>query len=427
MIPGFNVASSALNTYQKAIDTVSRNVANAGREGYHREEIQLSSAPSIERGGLAFGQGVTTANLRRAGDPVLEKRISEATGEFNNAKAYSDALGQVDAMLAEHDTQFSAAQDRLRQATQDVAASPNSMAARETLIAAAQDFSTKANAYSDMLGKQAGMGTGMSADDLKAANDLAKEIATLNKNTQYLGKQSVSLTNDAVIKARELAAKVGGSYEILDNGTVNFKAADGTQMVAGDKATELKPGAGVAQGEVKGNLEANKKIAEFKQFFDSTMQEFATNFNNANSQGKTLSGATGGNIFNIGADGKLSVAAKPGDIAASSSGDPLDNGNANKLVAQLDAKSTQTGTRTLTESYAQFMSKVGNEVKSAASALQTADVSLTTLKKYDQDTYGVDLEQELVKMMEYQRVYEANAKVIQTIDSMLGTLINMKA
>ena len=39
--------------------------------------------------------------------------------------------------------------------------------------------------------------------------------------------------------------------------------------------------------------------------------------------------------------------------------------------------------------------------------------------------YGVDLEKETVKLLEAQRLYEANSKVLQASDGMIGTLLDI--
>jgi flagellar hook-associated protein FlgK len=65
----------------------------------------------------------------------------------------------------------------------------------------------------------------------------------------------------------------------------------------------------------------------------------------------------------------------------------------------------------------------------AAAGVGIIDVKDST-SKYNaasdawQKTYGVDIESETVKLLQAQRLYEANAKVLQASDTMLGTLFN---
>lgn len=82
--------------------------------------------------------------------------------------------------------------------------------------------------------------------------------------------------------------------------------------------------------------------------------------------------------------------------------------------------------------------KFGNEFGSvqaeAAGASNSALIGLryateeytASLNQYS-DTFGVSLTDETVRVMNYQKMYEANAKVFQVADSMLGTLIDMVA
>lgn len=428
MFAALSTGASGLRAHQTAIETTARNIANAGREGYHREEVRLSNGPSIQRGNLAMGTGVRVDAIVRVGNPMLERRIGEATGEVASSRAFAEGLRGVDDALAGQGDAFAGSLDAFRKSTQDVAASPDSLAAREAMVAAAQDLAGKFNALSETLGKHAGMQGGNLETDVADANEMGKMLAGLNKDAAHLGKPSASHTNDSVLLAREIAEKVGGSYEVLDNGMVNFTLPNGSPLVVADKSFEatVEDVAGY-EGVVQGQSSAQAKIAEFKGFFDSMMSEFASSMNATNQAGETLNGDAGGALFSIGADGKMQVVATPEGIAAGQGAGRLDNRNAFELANQIDARTTQGGTETLSASFSQFMAQVGGAVRNANSDLSSAEAGLASLEKYEQDAYGVNLEQEMVKMMHYQRVYEANAKVIQTADSMLGTLINMKA
>lgn len=66
------------------------------------------------------------------------------------------------------------------------------------------------------------------------------------------------------------------------------------------------------------------------------------------------------------------------------------------------------------------------------SMMESADIGATfsgqnmeaTQAAYD-SAYGVDLTDQAIKLQQYQRMYEANAKVVQTADRMLGTLLDI--
>jgi len=51
-------------------------------------------------------------------------------------------------------------------------------------------------------------------------------------------------------------------------------------------------------------------------------------------------------------------------------------------------------------------------------------VTLTQLTRQRESVSGVSTDSEMVNMLKYQRAYQASARVVQTMDDMVGTLIN---
>ena len=45
-----SIASSGVNVYQRALATVSNNIANLGTEGYSRQTTEIAQNPSINTG-----------------------------------------------------------------------------------------------------------------------------------------------------------------------------------------------------------------------------------------------------------------------------------------------------------------------------------------------------------------------------------------
>ena len=74
--------------------------------------------------------------------------------------------------------------------------------------------------------------------------------------------------------------------------------------------------------------------------------------------------------------------------------------------------------------YQQVVNAFGTEVASSR-RLATSQSMLTQQVDGARDQQaGVNLDEEMLKMVEYQRSYEAAARVMTTLDSMLDTLIN---
>ena len=73
---GYSIGLRALLASQRSIDVVGQNLANFATEGYSRQRIELlSAAPFLRVGVGAFGTGVTTGDVERVHDELLEARL----------------------------------------------------------------------------------------------------------------------------------------------------------------------------------------------------------------------------------------------------------------------------------------------------------------------------------------------------------------
>ena len=59
------VASNAVASYQRALCTVSNNIANEATEGYSRQEVVLQANPTGKIGIVYLGIGVTVDRVKR--------------------------------------------------------------------------------------------------------------------------------------------------------------------------------------------------------------------------------------------------------------------------------------------------------------------------------------------------------------------------
>ncbi|KWI25829.1 flagellar hook-associated protein FlgK [Burkholderia stagnalis] len=106
-------------------------------------------------------------------------------------------------------------------------------------------------------------------------------------------------------------------------------------------------------------------------------------------------------------------------------GGTSDGSNALSLAQLVTAKQLGGGTTTLTGAYANYVNGIGNtaaQLKSS-SAAQTAVVGQIT--EAQQQVSGVNQNEEAANLMQYQQLYQANAKVIQTAASLFQTVLGL--
>lgn len=82
-----------------------------------------------------------------------------------------------------------------------------------------------------------------------------------------------------------------------------------------------------------------------------------------------------------------------------------------------------TGT-TINNNYTSAISKLSTKAKGVSSDLTTAETSLTDITNQRTSVSGVSIDEESTNLIEYQHAYQANAKVISTINELLDVVIN---
>ncbi len=100
-----------------------------------------------------------------------------------------------------------------------------------------------------------------------------------------------------------------------------------------------------------------------------------------------------------------------------------DNRNALSLAA-LQTTALANG-QTLTASYASLSAEVGIRANGARSEAEASKQVLEDATRAQQSVAGVNLDEELSKMMSYQQAYQASAKIIQAAQSVFDELLSM--
>lgn len=74
--------------------------------------------------------------------------------------------------------------------------------------------------------------------------------------------------------------------------------------------------------------------------------------------------------------------------------------------------------------YNALIAKLGTESRAAEDALNRQNENLTSLKNLRQSVMGVNLDEEMANMVQFQHAYNAAARTINTMDQMLDVIIN---
>lgn len=115
----------------------------------------------------------------------------------------------------------------------------------------------------------------------------------------------------------------------------------------------------------------------------------------------------------------------PGKFAVSQNGIAVDADNAIALASLANSPLEATGGRSLVEYYERFT----GDMFQASSATQAVNEGFRTFHKslegQQLGVSGVSIDEEAIKLIQHQRVYQAAARMVATINELLGMLVNL--
>lgn len=395
-----SLASSGLRAMQAKLDLHSNNIANAQTPGYRRQEALLRDQ----------AMGGVNAVSKSLFNPVTANRISQLEGLAASTEVKAASLNKLQTTLSATSGDLGTALNSFREAIGSAADRPQDASLRGVVAAQAAGLAAQATdgltqldtQLVDIGQEQAGVRT--------AAADKMKALASLNDDVAQ-SPDNPNLRNSQAQVGKELAELIGGEIKFGLSGQATFSVG-GTTVVSGNSVGAIPADAG---GKLGGLQASSDTVKGFRDLFSKTLDSFSSTFNDINKGGTTTAKAAGSELFSF--DGKaLKFVGSANTLALDTAGGS--NGlNARKML----------GVNTLASDTGNMAASAAAQANSAETEFGSKTATMQSTMQSFNDTEGVNLDQEMIEMKNAQRYYEANAKVIQTQDSMLGTLINMKA
>jgi len=110
---------------------------------------------------------------------------------------------------------------------------------------------------------------------------------------------------------------------------------------------------------------------------------------------------------------------------APNTGGTNDGSNATAMSNLVSNPVLQNGTVTLTSAYANYVNNIGNSASTLQASSTSQSALVTQITSAQQSVSGVNLDEEAANLLQYQQLYQANSKVIQTAESLFQTLIGI--
>ncbi|WP_448070879.1 flagellar hook-associated protein FlgK [Georgenia yuyongxinii] len=473
-----NGALTSLIAQRQALEVAGQNIANVNTPGYTRQRgnlqaIEGSAAASMTSSSTAtLNGGVRVSSVDRLGDIFLEARVRQETSSSAFLDAVAETYSLLESTIAEPGEKGLAAQlDTFFTSWQDVANRPDDPAARAVLLenantlvdriasgyraAASQWESTRAQA-------------GALATDVNTAADAVADLNARIKMITVSGGSPNALIDQRNQVLTQLSGLVGAEARPREDGTVDVMIG-GNALVRGENAnhvevtgasafdtfmtdtatntpnliwTDAKNPVGATSGRLSGLVSVlapedaagtGGPIAELAQAYNDLAKRLGDTVNESHRTGFTLAttsspARTGVEFFTGTTATTLKVnISDVNDVAAAGSGlGALDGSVADAISRDLSMPAID-GTRKAGDVSALWSKRVvdlGVNSRTATQRSTNAEATRAVAEGLLTSQAGVNLDEETINLMAYQRAYEAAARVITSVDEILDTLIN---
>jgi flagellar hook-associated protein 1 FlgK len=423
-LQGLQTALSGLLAEQQALDTAGHNIANVNTEGYSRQTAVLETNTPLaipamvpDGQGGQLGTGVSVADFTRVRNTYLDAQYRAQNAQLSGASTQSEELQQTQSAFNEPSSAGISSQlSAFWSAWSVLANSPSSGPAKESVVSTGEQLSRTLNQLSSQISTVSTQATQQYAS-LTGANgqvqDDAHQIAQLNQQIR-LAEEAHQQPNDLLDRRDLLLDKLSALAQI----TVT-KQPDGTDTVNfGDAAKpliqgatvnwpqELTAAAGGQLGALLGLSGAGGQLASYQTALDGVAETLSSSVNALHTSTPFFSGNTAST---------LAVAVGASEVQTSSSKDPAGNDVA-QAIAALRGTAADQG-------YGALVERLGSDVRVAQDNQTNSQSVLTAISNQRQSVSGVSLDEEMSNLISFQRGYQASARTLTAMDSMLELLI----
>lgn len=447
----FDLTRTALSNDQAALNATANNVANQNTTGYTRKVVSFSAGDSvtISNGSVvSISQpGVKVASLR---DRVLEQRVQQQTQVASASSAQAAALAQVESVFSltgssatAGATQIGTAIDSFFSAATALAAAPSDAATKQGVLSAAGALASSFQSAATQLGQVTAAVAGEIRTSIPQVNALAASIAKLNAQitANSPGVDAGALEDQRQAAIAQLSQYVGLTQVTNESNGISLTTQGGTVLVSGgssnqltavstNSGTTIHDGSGadvsgtIQGGSLGGQLTAqNVTLPGVTASLDAVAYRVGTAVNTINS-----AGVGGGPIFSLpatAAGAAATISLLPGAIVAGAAVGEGSTGNTNALALEDLGTATDASGTTIAGQFAALLSQVGTQSAAVQEASATDTASLAQLTTQRDALSGVSLDDEAASLSQYQRSYQAAAKVLSVLDQLLAAAINI--
>ena len=479
----YNIATTGMYASQASLTTVSTNLSNVNTTGYSRQRVTTAEQSILLSGETSYGSGVSVESVSRLRNGFLDNTYRQANAGTAYLNAKNTVLEDAQALLSEYESSDSSTDGEYGlQATieeffsswEDLTTDPSSQSSRATVVENAVALVEALDEINEQLVEIQEDACARIEDGVDTLNSLAQQVAAANLQILQAvnnGSSANDLTDQRDALLDQMSALSNISVAEESNGMVNVTIG-GVALVQGVSTHTLSVArsngevtiewenldcaANITSGSLKAYLEevdvsavaeitdtgsydfttdSSSYLSTMRQGLNDLLTTIARQINSCLASGEDANGDAGAALF-VATDANKAfslgnIQVNPDiyedadKLAVGATQESEDNTVALAIVAlqETDMFTCEGLEMNLNDYYQSLISWVSTTGDTVSTNYDTQNSLLAQAESSRQSVSSVSQDEELSKMITYQSAYNASARVLSTIDGLIGDLI----
>ena len=322
------VAGNAVAAYQRALGTVSNNIANVATDGYSRQDVNLQANPVSKVGNIYLGTGVIVDGVKRQYDAFTEANLRNSNSDLASQEPMVNYANRVIDVLGGQSTGLTTAIDQFFNSARDLSSDPASTVLRGSFVRDAEGLASRFGELSSQLDMVQSETDQAVQSSVSAMNTIFGELANVNKQltkvqTEVAQPPDLLDQRDKLLKDLSTYAHVNTSFTINGTVTVSLGSSINQDVVVNGNASKLissvanpdSPGknnlvldqygspstlTGITSGKLAGLLAFQEQVlGTTRSALDNLATTLTNEINTVHEQGIDGYGKPGGALFTV--------------------------------------------------------------------------------------------------------------------------------
>jgi flagellar hook-associated protein 1 FlgK len=431
LLGSLHSAKSGMTVSQLSIQTTSHNINNMNTPGYSRQRVEQSAKSAYSYPGYnssmgagQLGTGVEATDVIRIKNTFYDFQFrSESHSHGEISTKYEHYTNMEKIFNEPSDTSISASIANFFGSWQELSKNPTDAGSKDIVIQNSKYLANNISNIKEKLEKLSEQAEKKLDDDVKEINDMLDQLKELDKHINIVQGSGKS-PNDLMDERDKIIDDLSFKMDLNKDEVKTLLEKNPIQV---QDLKDLKAGGVNISGEIQGSLEMIDKIKEYTDSLEKLAASVAKGVNNI------LNGRDVDDNTNVTTDKDLFKFNSGGNPVIEVNDKIVDNPKAWDITTETaaamyklkDQKITIDGDQTTIDKfYNSIIQKLGNEAQEVIRNEKNQSKILKEIDNLRLNVSGVSLDEEMVNLIQFQHAYNASAKVISTIDSLLDVVVN---